>query len=725
MKKFYVLLILSLLPMAHLRADEGMWLISNIKGSVLKDMRTKGCKLSQEDIYDINSSSLKDAVVGLGFGAAPTMHFCSSEIISGDGLLLTNHHCGYSFIQNHSSLKHNYLKNGFWSRSREEELANPGLSASILEYMEDVTDRFTPVLNEKMTYAERSRTIDSISDAIAEKVMSEDKQVFAHVTDMFEGNQFFLFVYKVYQDVRLVAAPPENLGGFGGDTDNWMWPRHTADFSIFRIYTAPDGSPAGYDEKNIPLKPRHFLPISAKGLKDGDFTMIMGFPGFTDRFATSHSLKRTIEQENAIRYSVRTKKLNILWKWMEKDEQTRLKYASKASQSSNYWKNAYEQNKAFKRLKTMEKKEGQEAAFNTWLDNNPEAREKYGKALELIREGYRKIDDKNTAYMYEAEALIQGAELPIFAYRSGKELLKMCKEDCPDSVRTALKEKLVKDAEKFYKDIDIETDRELFDTLYTMCADRIGMEYLPAIYSDIEEKFNGEIPIFSKYAYQLSIFADKERFMKFIEHPLPQVLLRDMLFRTGESVYNCMKDINDACAEKILDIAKGNRLYVAGTLEMDKDRAYAPNANSTLRLTYGNVRSYSPKDAVHYNYMTTIEGVMEKEDPESYDFTLPDRFKELYKAGEFGPYRDKKGTVGVNFITTNDITGGNSGSPVINAKGELVGIAFDGNSEAMSGDIDFEEKMQRCISVDIRYVLWIIDTYAEADNLIKELDIKM
>lgn len=721
MKKLVSLLLMACICFSA-SAEEGMWLLSRLKGATIKQMKSQGCKLSDKDIYDINNSSIKDAIAGLGNATNPGRHFCTSEIISEQGLLLTNHHCGYSAIQAHSSVEHNYLKDGFWAKDFSQELANPGTTASILDYMTDVTDRVNACLTDDMSEGRRAAVIDSIGNIIKSEANIKEGQ-FAQVIDMYEGNQFFLFVYTIYKDVRLVAAPPEGMGKFGGDTDNWMWPRHTADFCLLRIYTAPDGSPAEYSTENVPLKPKHSLPISAKGVKDGDFAMILGFPGSTDRFATSHSLQRTIEHTNAARYDIRTVKLNVLWAAMENSTATRIKYAAKASQSSNYWKNAHEQNKALAKLNTMGNKQAIEEEFIKWYEADSERAKKYRSALSQIKTGYENIDDANYAFNYILESLYSGAEAPVFAYKNGGGLLLLCNPNVSAERKAAVKEQLQKAADAFYKDYDMQVDKDMFIALYQECKKRVDAEYLPNTYSFINKECGGSIKTFADVAYENSIFSTKEHFEDFLAHPSEDQITGDWLFYAGNEMGKALLALSKTTAEGDLLIQAANRKFVAGLLEMNEGKAIAPNANSTLRLTYGNVLSYEPKDGVTYNYYTTIDGIMEKEDPTSYEFTIPERLRELYKAKDFGPYTDDEGNLPINFISNNDITGGNSGSPVINAKGELIGVAFDGNSEAMSGDIDFEENLQRCINLDIRYFLWIVDKFAGAQNLINEMNI--
>jgi hypothetical protein len=712
-----------LLSFSNVKADEGMWLLSLLKKQNVAEMQQMGLKLTGDDIYNINNSSLKDAIVGLGSEGRPFRHFCTGEIISDQGLFLTNHHCGFGAIQSHSTTEHNYLEDGFWAYSKNEELTNPGITASILIRMADVTDQIAPKLNEKMTDEERYETIDKIAKEI-EKKAEEGTEYKANVKSMFEGNQFFLFVYVIYKDVRLVGAPPQSMGKFGGDTDNWMWPRHTADFSMFRIYTGKDGKPAAYSKDNVPLKPKHHLPVSIKGQQEKDFAMIMGFPGTTDRYLTSFGLKETMDITNANRYKIRTVKLANMLEEMEKAEATRIKYASKYASTANYWKYSNEQNKALKALNTMGAKQEIEKKFTEWVNASEERKAKYGEALKYIEEAYTNRSKEAFARSYMVEALLRGPELPSFTLGTKGLLkeLKKGKEADQEKINEMVKA-LKEEAKAFYKDYDPTTEKKLIASLFEVFANNVDKNLFPSVFTTIEKKFKND---FNKYAETLmakSVFATKAKFNAFLEKPSAKVLEKDMAYTAGTSILKAFRNVNKAYAEKSGDKQKGIRLFVAGLLEMQPEKAWAPDANSTLRLTYGKVGGYSPKDAVDYNYYTTLEGVIEKMDPTSFEFKVPAKLVELYEAKDYGQYADANGKLHTCFLTDHDITGGNSGSPVINANGELIGTAFDGNSEAMSGDIDFEENLQRCINLDVRYTLWIIDKFAGAKNLIEEMTI--
>ncbi|MEG2276272.1 MAG: S46 family peptidase [Odoribacter sp.] len=718
MKKL-VIIAFALLSVFIARADEGMWLLSKLKQQNIEEMQKMGFKLTAEDIYSLNKPGMKDAIVGLGNAGRPFRHFCSGELISPKGLLLTNHHCGFGALQSHSSVEHDYLADGFWAYKTDDELTNPGVTASILERMEDVTDRVNALLKDTMSEMDRTILIDSIS-AVIVKEATQNTKLSGQVQAMFEGNQFFLFLYTIYKDVRLVGAPPQSMGKFGGDTDNWMWPRHTADFSMFRIYTAPDGSPAEYSKDNVPLKPKHFLPVSAKGVKDGDFAMIMGFPGTTDRYTTSFGLQNTMNVTNDIRYKVRTEKLNIMREGMEKSQKTRIQYASKHASCANYWKYSFEQNKALKNLNTIGNKQAIEAQFTQWLNADPARKALYGEVLPTIQKSYEEMKDYSLATSYVQEALA-GPEAHLFAYRAGRMILDLCDKATTPEEKAELTKTLKESAQAFYKDFDTDVDTKLFASLFKLYNDEVNADLHPDIIDLINKQYKGDYKKFAADIKKNSFFMSESAFDAFLQKPDAKKLEKDLVYRAGKSFYEMWIKLSAYTGEMQEKISKGDRLFMRGLMEMNPQKAWAPNANSTIRLTYGKVGSYKPRDAVFYDYYTTLTGVIEKEGPKGNEFEVPERLKELYAKKDFAPYGAEQ--LSVNFITDNDITGGNSGSGVINAEGQLIGTAFDGNSEAMSSDIDFEENLQRCINLDSRYMLWIVDKYAGAKNLIDEMTI--
>ncbi|MCR4932262.1 MAG: S46 family peptidase [Bacteroidales bacterium] len=701
------------------RADEGMWLLSLI-GKNYADMQKAGFKLTAEDIYSINQNCIKDAIVGLGNEGSPFWHFCTGEIISDQGLMSTNHHCGYGKLQEHSTVGHDYLRDGFWAYSKDQELPNPGLTASILVRMEDVTDQVKAALSDDMSESERARAIKEVSDRIAKKAV-EGTIYDAQVKPMFNGNQFFLFVHVIYKDVRLVGAPPSSMGKFGGDTDNWSWPRHTCDFSMFRIYTGPDGNPAEYSDANIPLKPKHHLPVSNRELKDGDFAMVMGFPGTTDHFLTSYGLEETMNITNKLRYEIRTLKINILREEMAASQETKIKYASKYASCSNYWKYSNEQNKALKNLNTMGVKKDIERTYNAWAQGKDP---KYAEALPLIKKGYAARAPYMSAISYLSEGLLQGPELLLQGFRVGRTLEVYSDPKFADK-KDMINESINADAEEFYKDYNEATEKRLMAALMEYVYRNMEMQFMPQFLVDADKKYKGNFEKYVDDMFAKSVFANKEAFSKFMQKPDMKKLAKDPVYLAGKGAYEKYMEVRSMIPKETSDgLQRGIRNFTDGILQINKNtKLMSPDANSTIRLTYGNVKAYEPRDAVAYSYYTTLKGVIEKEDPTNSEFIVPERLKNLYNAKDFGPYANSKGELVTCFVTNNDITGGNSGSPVMDAEGNLIGLAFDGNSEAMSGDIDFEENLQRCICLDSRYFLWVIDKYAGAKNLIDEMTI--
>lgn len=701
------------------RADEGMWLL-NLIGKNYNDMQKQGFKLTPEDIYSINQNCIKDAIVGLGNAGSPFWHFCTGEIISDQGLMTTNHHCGYGQIQKHSTVAHDYLRDGFWAYSMDQELPNPGITASILIRVEDVTDQFKEVLSDAMTEAERAKAIREKTDEISKKAV-EGTLYNATVKPMFDGNQFFLFVHIIYKDVRLVGAPPSSMGKFGGDTDNWSWPRHTCDFSMFRIYTAPDGSPAEYSADNVPLQPKHHLPVSIKELNDGDFAMVMGFLGTTNHFVTSYGLEEVMNITNKLRHEIRTVKINILREEMAASQETKIKYASKYASCSNYWKYSSEQNKALENLNTMQIKKDIERDFMNWAQGKDP---KYRKSLDLIRDGYAARATQQKAQQYLVEGLLTGPELPFQAYKAGRTIM-MALQQQDMTQRDAIVASIKGTMDAFYKDYSENTEKRLESAMFEYVLRHMDMDYCPAFLPEASKKYKGDFDKYVNDMFAKSIFANKDAWNKYISKKYDaKVIEKDPLFQIGKAIYEQYMTVHQAVSQESADnLQRGIRDFVDGILQMnDGKKLMSPDANSTIRLTYGNVKAYDPRDGVFYKHYTTMKGIIEKEQP-SGEFAVPARLKELYEARDFGQYANKNGELPTCFITNNDITGGNSGSPVIDAKGNLIGLAFDGNGEAMSGDIDFEENLQRCICLDTRYMLWVIDKYAGAHNLIEEMTI--
>ncbi|MFO7755452.1 MAG: S46 family peptidase [Bacteroidales bacterium] len=696
------------------RADEGMWLLPLLEQLNMGTMTEMGLELSAEDIYSINQSSIKDAIVIFGGG-------CTAEIVSSQGLLLTNHHCGYGQIQSHSSVEHDYLKDGFWAMSKQEELPNPGLSATFLVRIEDVTDRVLSNVTDGMSESERSETINSVRGEIADEA-TEGNNYNASVSSFFGGNNYYLLVYERYSDVRLVGAPPSSIGKYGHDSDNWEWPRHTGDFSVFRVYMSPDGNPAEYSEENIPLKPRHHLPVSIKGVEENDFAMVMGYPGGTQRYMTSYGVDEVLSITHPNRIKIRGIRQEILMADMMADPKVNIQYASKYSGSSNYWKFSIGQKEGLERLKIKSKKENTEKRFTEWVNKRNKRKEKYGDALNMIKNAIESRAEYNNAQQYLQECLLMGSELPGMA-RSAQGLLAALSGDDDEAVIEAI-EGLKERADGFYKDYNAPTDKKATTAMIKVFKEDIDPQYWPDFVTQLDKQFNGDIESYVDYLFDNSIFTSRDRLMSFLDSPDAETLETDPALKNGMDVIMVYRDLMQRSGKFSSDLSKGRRLYIAGLREMDPTLVEYPDANFTMRLTYGTVLPYQPKDAVIYKYYTTMDGVMEKYIPGDYEYDLPDDYIQLYNEKKFGRYADPAGYMPICFLTNTDITGGNSGSPVINGKGELIGLAFDGNWEAMSGDVAFEPELQRCISVDIRYVLWVMDIYAGAGHLVEEMDIR-
>ncbi len=710
MKKLFLLFFITLSTLV--RADEGMWLPLLIERLNYVDMQKEGLNLTAEEIYSINHSSLKDAIIQFGNG-------CTGEVISSQGLVLTNHHCGYGQIQSHSTVDHDYLADGFWAMSMKEELPNEGLTARFLVRIEDVTKRVLEGVNDQMTETERAEKIAQVSKTIRDEAENGTGYQ-SRVASFFNGNEFYLFVYEVFRDVRLVGAPPSSIGKYGADTDNWMWPRHTGDFSIFRIYTNAEGKPADYAETNIPLKPHHYLPVSTAGVEKGDFAMIMGYPGSTDRYMTSWGVNQSINLYNPTVVSIRAKKLAIMRQDMDASRDINIKYASKYASTANYWKYFIGQTRGLKRLKVYEDKQKIEAEFAAWVNASPERKAKYGNVLSDFASAYKVTDEYVQQRVYFSEAIMRGAEIMTIAQAFmglGNEL----KAEKPDQTKIArIKESLVKYSDRHFKNYNRPTDLKLLTAMLQMYYEKVSVAQQPAEFRAMAEKYKLNWAKMAEDIFKKSMLDEKATVDAFIAKPDNKKLQNDPAYKLMSLFYDKYKANQEAVQQANETFERSSRLFIAGLREMQPDRKFYPNANSTMRLTYGKVLDYYPADAVHYNYFTTLEGVMEKEDSTSWEFVVPDKLKQLYESKDFGPY-GVDGKMPVCFISTNDITGGNSGSPVINGNGELIGLAFDGNWEAMSGDIAFEPELQRTINVDIRYVLFIIDKYAGAKNLINEL----
>ncbi len=720
MKKIFLLTIVCVVAIVKpLHADEGMWLLPLIEKLNIKDMQKLGCKLSAEQIYSINKTSMKDAVVIFGNG-------CTGELISPQGLLLTNHHCGYGAIQQHSTVEHDYLKDGFWAYSQAEEIPTPGLTVTFLESITDVTDKIVPELDKISDEAQRTAKAAELMRKMQVEANKNPKQYKVIVQNFYGGNTYYLIVYRVYSDIRMVGAPPSSIGKFGADSDNWMWPRHTGDFSIFRVYADKDGNPADYSKDNVPYKPKHYFPISLKGIQANDYAMVMGYPGTTQRYMTSWEVSERMNLSNDARIKIRGVRQELMMEDMLASQKVRIQYSSKYAQSSNYWKNSIGMNKALKKLNVEDQKRAQEVAFTQWVNADPARQQKYGEALELIHQAVEGRAETSLALLYLSECITRGSEIISFAqnFVAYYDLTTKTEKTAADSsFLTRFLPALKKGATDFFKDYNAATDEKISKAMFKLYVEDIESTDRPEIFQTIKKDYKGNYAKFVEDMFRQSMFADSSKVKAFLENPSMLLLENDLAFKVAASAVKKTRELRAAQAPSDNKFSKGFRLYMAGLVDMNKGKAMYPDANFTTRLTYGTVNGYSPADGVYDNYYTTLKGVMEKEDPNNWEFVVPDKLKALYDAKDFGRYAMKSGEMPVAFITNNDITGGNSGSPVLNGKGELIGTAFDGNWEAMSGDIAFEKDLQRCIIVDIRYVLFIIEKYAGATNLINEMTI--
>lgn len=713
MKKILTTLVLfTLLFSWRAKADEGMWMLPLIEKLNIGKMTEMGLRLTAEDIYSLNQTSVKDAIVSIPG--------CTGEIVSSQGLLMTNHHCGYGSIQSHSTVEHDYLTDGFWAMTKEEELPCSGMYANFLVRIEDVTKQVMAEIKEDMSESERTSAINEARRKI-EKNATSGNNYRVSVSSFFGGNYYYLLVYERYNDVRLVGAPPSSIGKYGNDTDNWEWPRHTGDFSIFRVYSGPDGKPASYSEDNIPLKAKNWLRVSLQERNIGDFTMTFGYPGRTQRYYTSYEVNELMTITNPNRVKIRGIKQDIWKNDMLEDRKINIQYASKYSSSSNYWKYSIGMNTQLERLDVIAEKQSIEEQFNSWIGSDEAKREKYGQAVDLIKRAVEGRAEYLNAQQYLSEC-IQGFEL--LGFNSfGSLLLTVLKSDDEKYVAQTISRTLGTLGE-IYKDYSPSTDRKSAKAMLRLYRDDVPEKFHPDFYAKIvDRKYKGDIDKFIDDIFDESLFANEDKLRTFLGKPSVKTLENDPVAEIAASINKMIDFVSSEISRFDEDINKGRRLWIAALMEMSPEKTFYPDANSTMRLSYGSVQDYVPRDAVTYKHYTTIEGVLEKYKPGDYEFDLPERFIDLAQRKEFGRYASSEGYMPVCFLTTNDITGGNSGSPVLNGKGELIGLAFDGNWEAMSGDVAYEPTVQRTIAVDIRYVLWIIDIYSGAGHLIDEMTI--
>jgi len=716
MKKIvFALIVLFTINSVSVRADEGMWLVHLIGDKTYADMTKRGLKLTKEQLYSMNTNSLKDAIVLFGGG-------CTAEVVSKEGLLFTNHHCGYDQIASASSVAHNYLKDGFWAKSKQEEIACPGLSVQFLVKIEDVSEAVLAKLKDLQPNEITAKLPGILSEMSAKA--SEGTGLEVRVSSFFRGNQFLQFTYQRYKDVRLVGTPPESIGKFGGDTDNWEWPRHTGDFSIFRVYMTPDGKPSDYKPENVPYKPKHFLNVSIKGVNDGDYAMIYGYPGGTNRYETSYGVKLKIDIENPNLVNLRDARLKAMKTEMVKDPAVKIQLASSYAGIANYWKFFDGETKQLIQHNVLAQKEKDEKAFAEWAKGKAEYDNLFGN-IKSTYDAWRPYA-KGRVYLIEG---ILGS--PLMSFASGLKALDdamsapTIKQEDVKKLSSAVKT----NHEKFMKGENIASDKNILAIVLKMFYHDVDANQQPSTfyqnlktaYGDLEN--NETYNKFSKDVFDNTLFLNSEKFTAFIENPDTAALHKDPAFKTAFAFLNNF-NANYSKFNKdfvAMNYAYNNK-YLKGVLEMKKGQALYPDANQTMRISFGNVKSYSPRDAVKYKEVCTLGGVMEKYKPGDYEFDAPAKLIELINNKDYGQYIDKKANdVVVSFITTNDITGGNSGSPVLNAKGELIGLAFDGNYEALSHKIAFDGELNRTICLDVRYLLFVVDKLGGAKNIIDEL----
>lgn len=699
-------------------ADEGMWLLPLLKQQKFPEMQALGLKLQDYDIYSPDSASLKDAVVIFGGG-------CTGEIVSPDGLLLTNHHCGYGQIQQHSTLEHDYLTDGFWAASRDQELPNPGLTVTFIDKIEDVTDYVKAELTKdtdpnSMNFLSPKYLNGLAKTRVGEKFLQDNPGTDVEIKAFYGGNVYYMFTKKIYSDIRLVGAPPSSVGKFGADTDNWMWPRHTGDFSVFRVYADANGNPAEYSESNVPLRPKRWFKISIKGVEEDDYAMMMGFPGRTNKYYTSWEVAERRDIDNTVRINIRNLRQEVMLDEMLKDPSVRIQYASKYAGSTNAYKNAIGSNWAIKKRNFEQVKKEEQDLLIAWAQKNNETT--YPEALSTLEQIVSDRKDLRFRSWMLDEAILRGIEFT----KVPAEVQSVC--NVLKGKDRNEQQKQIRLLDMSYhrfadKDYSPEVDRKIAKVMLKEYRRLIPAKSQPTYFALIDKKFKGDVDRFVDYLFEKSIYGSEENFEKFKIRPSVKALEEDPMILFAKSIQEEKANLNAALADFDTGYALAHREYVKGLLAMYQDKANFPDANFSLRLTYGQVKGYRPKDAVYYNCQTTLDGVMEKEDSTNWEFVVPGRLKALYEAKDFGRYQLADGRMPVAFSATTHTTGGNSGSPVLNANGELIGINFDRNWEGVGGDIQYLPDYQRSIIVDIRYVLFLIDKYAGASYLLEEMEL--
>lgn len=707
---------LLLIIVSTLKADEGMWIPLLIEKYNIKLMQEKGFRLTAEDIYSVNKACMKDAILSFGGG-------CTGEVISREGLLITNHHCGYGQIQRHSSLEHDYLTEGFWAMSHDEELPNPGLTVTFLKWMEDVTDQVLKGVTDNMSSDEREKLISYNQSEIRSKAI-EGTGYSATIRPFFMGNQYFIFVNETYRDIRLVGAPPSAIGKFGGETDNWIWPRHTGDFSLFRIYADKDNKPAEYSPDNVPYKPVYYFPISLRGVQEGDFTMVFGYPGSTAEYVPSFHIDMLKNYVYPKLVEIRTRKIDIMEAAMATDPLIRIQYSTKKSGIANSWKRWMGEIQGLEKMNTIGRKQDYERRITDWINDDNNRKEEFGNLLPEYEKIYNDFKVYYLLNNYTGE-VVNGAEAIGFAANM-KGLAELIEKNAGEDVISSARERLVAYSADFYKNYNNPTDRQLFIAVMSLYGTAIDKEWQFPGYIEIKNKCKGDFEALADELYRKSVFTDRERFRDFVENfnkSSLKKLRKDVFYILANSAVDFINiNIRQPLVRLRSEIQELDPKYMQAQMEFEKDRLFYPDANSTLRLTYGEVKGYFSRDAVYFTHYTTLKGIMEKDNPEIYDYDVPDKLRELYRNKDFGRYT-QNGEVPVCFVATNHTTGGNSGSPVINAEGQLIGVNFDRAWEGVASDMAYNPEQSRNISLDIRYALFLIDKFAGAGYLLNEMTI--
>ena len=707
MKKTFLSIAFALLAITMVKADEGMWLLKELNRQSVARMQELGFNFPIDRLYDESNSSLKDAVVIFGGG-------CTGVAVSEQGLIFTNHHCGYGAIQKLSAVEHDYLRDGFKADAKQDELYADGLSIQFLRSMEDVSEEILAQVPDNLSEIQRANVIDSISDLMIDKY-EDDPFTSARIIPFYSGNKYYKVIYDVFRDIRLVVTPPSSIGKYGGDTDNWMWPRHTGDFSVFRVYADKDNKPARYSEDNVPYAPKYVVPVSLAGVNDGDYAMTIGYPGSTDRYLSSFGIKQMMESQNKPRIEVRGVKQDIWWNEMTQNDTIRLKYANKYAGSSNYWKNSMGMNEALVKLNVLAEKEKLEARLNAWIGSSEKNKGKYGDLLPTLQNAYEGSADDARNATYFMETFNNGIELIRFA----NTILQFNTNGTDEEKAEFINDRIL----EAYKNYEPRLDRDVVVSLMELYAKRVPVKYHPDIYNKIDEEFGGDYTAYADWLFANSKFTNLDDLLELLKIADTQVLTQDPAMELAISAKDMGYEISGNMVSAYEDMIKGERQLIDALMNMDTEKDFYPDATFTQRMSYGSVKGYVPYDGAWYDYYTTEKGIFEKYKEGDPEFNLQQYVLDALRSKDFGQYAAEDGTLRINFLSDNDITGGNSGSPVMNANAELIGLAFDGNWEALSGDIIFDPEMQRTISVDIRYVLYTIDKIMNAPHIIEELKI--